>query len=102
MEIVDNALMLLIPGAMDAGLGQFRFWWSLAVSLVVAGMAAYPVVRILVARGRGHAAVHKHHADASRSLPIPLTSWQESPNCTFYPAPIVLYKVTLILALQSA
>lgn len=67
MEIVDNALMLLIPGAMDAELGQFRFWGSLALSLLVAGVAAFPVVRILIARGRGHAAVHKHHADAPRS-----------------------------------
>jgi hypothetical protein len=67
MEIVDNVLMLLIPGAMDAGLDQFRFWGSLALSLFIAGVAAFPVVRLLIARGRGHAVVHKHHADASRS-----------------------------------
>jgi hypothetical protein len=53
-----NALMLLIPGAMDAGVGQLRFWWSLALSLLVAGAAAFPVVRLLIARGRGHAVVH--------------------------------------------
>ena len=61
MEIVDNAVMLVIPGAMDAGLGEFRFWGSLALSLLIAGAAAFPVVRWLIARGRGHAVVHKFH-----------------------------------------
>jgi hypothetical protein len=61
MEIVDNAIMLAIPGAMDAGLGNLRFWGSLAFALVVAGAAAYPVNRWLIARGRGHAVVHGHH-----------------------------------------
>jgi hypothetical protein len=61
MEIVDNALMLLIPGAMDAGLGELRFWGSLALALLVAGAAAYPANRWLIARGRGHAVVHAHH-----------------------------------------
>ena len=62
MEIVDNALMLVIPGAMEAGLGSALFWVSLALSLVVAGAAAFPVNRWLIARGRGHAVVHAHHA----------------------------------------
>lgn len=62
MEIVDNALMLLIPGAMDAGLDNVKFWASLAVALLVAGAAAYPVNRWLIARGKGHAVVHEHHA----------------------------------------
>jgi hypothetical protein len=62
MEIVDNGLMLIIPGAMDAGLGQLRFWGSLLLSLLVAGLVAFPVVRMLIARGRGHAVVHPHHA----------------------------------------
>jgi hypothetical protein len=61
MEIVDNALMLLIPGAMSAPLSSPLFWGSLAVSLVVAGVAAFPVNRWLIARGRGHALVHGHH-----------------------------------------
>ena len=61
MEIVDNTVMLAIPGAMDAGLTDFRFWGSLALSLVIAGVAAFPVVRWLIARGRGHAVVHKYH-----------------------------------------
>ena len=61
MEIVDNAIMLIIPGAMDAGLASLLFWASLAFSLAVAGVAAFPVNRWLIARGRGHAVVHAHH-----------------------------------------
>jgi Domain of unknown function (DUF4396) len=61
MEIVDNALMLVIPGAMDAGLGSLRFWASLALSLIIAGAAAFPVNWWLVSRGQGHAMVHRHH-----------------------------------------
>ena len=61
MEIVDNAIMLVIPGAMDADLTSTMFWRSLAVSLVIAGAAAFPVNRWLIARGRGHAVVHKYH-----------------------------------------
>src|SRR5688500_11935975 len=53
MEIVDNAIMLLIPGAMDAGLDNPGFWAALAVALLIAGAAAYPVNRWLLARGRG-------------------------------------------------
>jgi hypothetical protein len=62
MEIVDNGIMLVIPGAMDAGLDDFRFWGSFALSLMIAGVVAFPVVRLLMARGRGHAVVHKYHA----------------------------------------
>jgi hypothetical protein len=61
MEIVDNAIMLVIPGAMDAGLASVLFWASLAFSLAVAAIAAFPVNRWLIARGRGHAVVHAHH-----------------------------------------
>jgi hypothetical protein len=60
MEIVDNALILLIPGAIDAGVGDLLFWGSLSVALVVAGICAFPVNRWLIARGRGCA--HGHHA----------------------------------------
>jgi Domain of unknown function (DUF4396) len=59
MEIVDNAIMLAIPGAMEAGLGNELFWGSLSVALVIAGAFAYPVNRWLLARGKGHAAVHE-------------------------------------------
>ena len=62
MEIVDNAIMLVIPGAMDAGLASILFWASLAFSLAVAAVAAFPVNRWLIARGKGHAVVHAHHA----------------------------------------
>ena len=61
MEIVDNAILLLIPGAMDAGVTDSLFWGSLAIALAVAGVAAYPVNRWLIARGRGHAVLHGHH-----------------------------------------
>jgi hypothetical protein len=61
MEIVDNAIMLLIPGAMEAGLGDIGFWAALAVALLIAGAVAYPFNRWLIARGKGHAVVHKHH-----------------------------------------
>ena len=59
MEIVDNAIILIVPGAMDAGLDDLLFWGSLAVALVIAGAAAFPVNRWLIARGKGHAAVHE-------------------------------------------
>ena len=61
MEIVDNAIVLLVPGAMAAGLGEVVFWWSLALGLALAFVAAFPVNRLLIARGRGHAVVHAHH-----------------------------------------
>jgi hypothetical protein len=61
MEIVDNIIMLVIPGAMDAGLDTALFWGSLAFALAVAAVAAFPVNRWLIARGKGHAVVHAHH-----------------------------------------
>jgi hypothetical protein len=61
MEVVDNAIMLLIPGAMDAGLTNLLFWGSLAVALLIAGAVAFPVNRWLIVRGKGHAVVHAHH-----------------------------------------
>jgi hypothetical protein len=59
MEIVDNAIMLAIPGAMEAGLDNVLFWGSLSVALVIAGVVAYPVNRWLITRGRGHAVLHR-------------------------------------------
>jgi len=61
MEIVDNLIILVIPGAMEAGLGSILFWGSLAAALAIAFVAAFPVNRYLIARGKGHAVVHKHH-----------------------------------------
>ncbi len=59
MEIVDNVIVLTIPGALDAGLGDLLFWGSLSFSLVIAGAFALPVNRWLIARGKGHVAVHE-------------------------------------------
>ena len=59
MEVVDNLIVLTIPGAMDAGLDSLLFWGSLAFALVVAGLIAWPVNRWLIARGKGHAVVHR-------------------------------------------
>lgn len=61
MELVDNVIMLVIPGAMDAGLSDPLFWGSLIFSLILAGAAAFPVNRWLIVRGKGHALVHGHH-----------------------------------------
>jgi len=61
MEIVDNAIILVIPGAMDAGITDPLFWASLVVGLTIAGVAAFPVNRWLIERGRGHAVLHRHH-----------------------------------------
>ena len=61
MEIVDNLVMLMVPGAMEAGLTSLLFWGSLAFALAVAFVAAFPVNRYLIARGRGHAVVHQYH-----------------------------------------
>lgn len=59
MELIDNAVILVIPGAMNAGLATLLFWGSLSFSLAVAFVAAVPVNRWLIARGKGHAAVHR-------------------------------------------
>src|SRR3954463_9524489 len=61
MEVVDNLVMLVIPGAIDAGLVNVVFWVSLMISLVVAFAAAYPVNSALLRRGKGHALTHEHH-----------------------------------------
>jgi uncharacterized membrane protein YbjE (DUF340 family) len=61
MEITDNAFILLVPGAIDAGLGQALFWWSLGVSLLVAFVFAFTLNRWLISRGRGHAVIHEYH-----------------------------------------
>ncbi len=61
MEIVDNVIMVFIPGAMESGLSSWLFWGSLALALGVAWIAAFPVNRWLIARGTGHAKLHAHH-----------------------------------------
>ena len=61
MEILDNAVVVAVPGAMDAGLGSALFWGSLALSLVVAFLLTTPVNRWMISRGKGHAVVHAYH-----------------------------------------
>jgi hypothetical protein len=58
MEVADNAIMLIVPGAMEAGIGDVLFWGALSFALVIAGAFALPVNRWLIARGKGHTAVH--------------------------------------------
>ena len=65
MEVVDNAVMAVIPGAMDAGLVNPVFWVSMMIALTAAFFAAYPVNRFLMARGKGHALTHEYHGTAS-------------------------------------
>jgi hypothetical protein len=62
MEIVDNLFIVVVPGALAAGLGDALFWWSLAAGLLIAGAVAFPLNRWLIERGRGHAVMHAHHA----------------------------------------
>ena len=61
MEIVDNAFILIVPGAIASGLSDGLFWWSLIVSLMIAFVVTVPVNRWLISRGRGHAVVHHLH-----------------------------------------
>ena len=61
MELVDNAFILVVPGAIAAGLADGLFWWSLGVGLAIAFVIAVPVNRWLIARGRGHAVMHELH-----------------------------------------
>ncbi|HEX7305485.1 DUF4396 domain-containing protein [Lentzea sp.] len=61
MEVVDNAVMLLVPGAMEAGLSTWLFWTALVFSLAIAFVVTVPVNRWMIARGKGHAVVHRHH-----------------------------------------
>ncbi|MFG1927686.1 DUF4396 domain-containing protein [Cryptosporangium sp. NPDC048952] len=62
MEIVDNGVVLAVPGAMDAGLASVLFWGSLAFSLLIAFLVTTPVNRWMISRGRGHAVVHSYHS----------------------------------------
>ncbi len=61
MELADNGFILLVPNAINAGLNTLLFWASLATSLVVAFIVAFPLNRFLIARGKGHAVMHEHH-----------------------------------------
>jgi hypothetical protein len=77
MEIVDNLIMLIIPGAMMASLSSSLFSGSLALSLAIAFVAAYPVNRYLIARGRGHAVVHAPHQPDAQTCARVSVHWHE-------------------------
>ncbi|MEO6512784.1 MAG: DUF4396 domain-containing protein [Nocardioides sp.] len=62
MEVVDNAFLVLVPGAMAATLGTALFWWTLGASLAIAFVATVPVNHRMIGRGKGHAVVHEMHA----------------------------------------
>jgi hypothetical protein len=62
MEIVDNAIIVAIPGAMEAGIGGWLFWASLAVALAIAFVLTLPINRVMINRGLGHAVVHQYHS----------------------------------------
>jgi hypothetical protein len=62
MEVIDNGFMLLVPGAMEAGLGDFRFWAPLLGGFAIAWPFAFAVNRAMIRRGKGHAVVHQHHS----------------------------------------
>jgi len=70
MEVVDNAIVLALPGAMDAGLDDVLFWGSLSFALVIAGVCAFPVNRWLLQRGKGHTAVHETGIHGGPPIPL--------------------------------
>jgi hypothetical protein len=70
MEIVDNAIMVAIPGAMESGIGSVLFWGALAFALAVAGVIALPVNRYLISRGKGHVAVHETGIHGGPPIPV--------------------------------
>jgi Domain of unknown function (DUF4396) len=70
MEVVDNLIILVIPGAMDAGVGDVLFWGSLAFALAIAALFAFPVNRWLLKRGKGHAAVHETGIHGGPPIPL--------------------------------
>jgi hypothetical protein len=61
MELVDNLFVLVVPGAINAGLGDAKFWWSIALGFAIAFGPAWAANRWLIARGRGHAVAHQYH-----------------------------------------
>ena len=77
MEIVDNAVVLTVPGAMEAGLTSWLFWASLAFSLVVAFVVTVPVNRWMIGRGKGHAIVHAYHR-LSGDRPARVRRWRQA------------------------
>ena len=72
MEAIDNVFVLVVPGAIDAGLGDAKFWWSIALGFAIAFGPAFVANRMLIARGRGHAVAHSyHHTPGAEHRPKP-------------------------------
>ncbi|HXT44669.1 MAG TPA: DUF4396 domain-containing protein, partial [Pseudonocardiaceae bacterium] len=67
MEILDNTVMITVPGAMNAGLTSSLFWASLALSLLVAFLLTTPINRMMISHGKGHAVVHGYHSTGRTS-----------------------------------
>ena len=101
MEITDNAVMLAVPGALDASLSSLLFWGSLAFSLAVAFVFAFPLNRYLIARGQGHAVVHAHHGHGNEEA-----AGQDAPRMESARTPVLLgvaaIAVTLAVTVGAA
>lgn len=98
MEIVDNGVMLAIPGAMDEGLSNPLFWGALGFALLVAFAFAYPLNRYMIARGQGHAVVHAHHGSSAHSASTP----QPAPSRQFILIGLAAIAVTLVVTVGAA
>jgi hypothetical protein len=101
MELADNAVILAIPGAMDAGLSSPLFWGSLAFALVVAFCFAYPLNRYLIARGQGHAVVHSHHGHGAGHTGSEAPAGLSSPT-TFVLIGLAAIAVTITVTVGAA
>lgn len=97
MEIVDNGVMLAIPGAMDEGLSNPLFWGALGFALLVAFAFAYPLNRYMIARGQGHAVVHAHHGSNTHSA-----TPQPAPSRQFILIGLAAIAVTLVVTVGAA
>ena len=99
MELVDNGVMLAVPGAMDATLRSPLFWGALAFALAVAFVFAYPLNRYLIARGRGHAVVHAYHGHGGQR---PTSSRRRSARGALLALGIAAVVVTVVVAAGGA
>ncbi len=96
MEIVDNGVMLAIPGAMDDGLANPLFWGALGFALLVAFAFAYPLNRYMIARGQGHAVVHANHGSSTNATTTP------APSRQFVLIGLAAIAVTLVVTVGAA
>lgn len=80
MEVIDNMIMMVVPGAMEAGLDTPLFWGTMLLSLVLAGAMAFPLNRWLISRGKGHAVVHAFHVDRTQALNATASPMDHGPH----------------------